>query len=58
MALPRRVLGDQDVARTEPLHRAVADLDVDGSGEREHRIAPANIVRDGQDAFLGNAHGL
>ena len=34
VALSRQVLGDQDVARPEALHRAVADLDVDRARER------------------------
>ena len=44
MPLPRRVLGDQDVARAEPLHGAIADLDVDPAREREHRVTPGRVV--------------
>src|SRR5215471_18262500 len=32
VTLAGEILGDEDVAGREPLHRAVADLDVDGAG--------------------------
>src|SRR5262245_20056959 len=44
VALPGEVLGDQDVARSEPAHRPVADLDVDGAGQREYRIAAGRVM--------------
>src|SRR5439155_2581496 len=44
VALARQIFGDQDVARAEPSHGAVADLDVDRAGEREHRRAPRRMM--------------
>src|SRR5919197_1125003 len=44
MALTGEILGNEDVARPETSHGAVADLDVDGSGEREDGVAPGRVV--------------
>src|SRR2546427_3779513 len=44
VTLARQVLSDQDVARPQAAHDAVADLDVDGAGEREHRVTPWRVV--------------
>ena len=37
-------LGDQDVAGAEPADGTVADLDVDGAGEREDGVAPRRVM--------------
>src|SRR5262249_10807823 len=42
--LPRRILRDEDVTHAEALHRAVADLDVDGAGEREDRVTSGRVM--------------
>src|SRR5688500_9311072 len=44
VALAGEILGDEDVARRQPADGAVADLDVDGAREREHRVVPGRVV--------------
>src|SRR4029453_3951242 len=43
--LAGQVLGDEDVARPEPLDRPIADLDVDAAGEGEDGVATGRVVR-------------
>src|SRR3989442_1274995 len=44
VALTGEVFGDQNVARAQPAHGAVADLDVDRSREREDRRPSRRVV--------------
>src|SRR5215470_381396 len=44
MALTGEVFGDQDVARAEALHGAVADLDIHRARQREDRVTPGRVV--------------
>src|SRR4029450_12160584 len=60
------VFGDQDVARAQPPHRAVTDLDVDRAAEGEHGraagrvmpgIRPVRVEAADDDAAAGNQLG-
>ena len=44
MPLARQIFSDENVAGPEPSDGAVADLDVDRAGQREHRVAAGRVV--------------
>lgn len=45
VAMAGGIVGEHDIARPETLHRTVASLDFDVSGERNDILAPRRVVK-------------